>query len=317
MAKRLTTGIEVSPEKAVCSPSDGARALSMWSNRGCIVMRKTTAGPDQPATVSLVSKFDKVIAHDHAVLSSGPVEHLLVATDFTECSNRAVARALERGNALGAQVTLLYVVEEVLPRKLMKRRQREARDLLMEYGRSLSPDFNNDISINVRTGEICQEIVREAIELGSDAIILGYRDYPYVGKKVASTVIDVVSYSDTPVLAVALPPDRPYSRAAIVIEPWDPSGLLTRAAQRFMPQTEAQLIRIAPPAAAKCGARHVDTFEAIGNSIEPRMDCVSQLGVDVFVFGSDRAFQHAHDDPSNLLRQATAQRCDLFFVRNR
>jgi nucleotide-binding universal stress UspA family protein len=266
----------------------------------------------EPAALPLPSELGGA-AHDQThFLMSGPVEHLLAATDFAEGSKRAVARALERGSALGAQVTLLHVIEEGLPRKLVKLRQREARDLLSGYARSLSPYAYNDISINVRTGDPSLEIIREAIELGSDAIVLGLERRSVIGDETPATAIDVVRYSDKPVLMVALPPDGPYGRAVIDVDPYGPFGLSMQAAQRLVPQAETHVVRVAPT-----GASHADSLAAIGKVVDLLMNCVSQIGADLLVVGSDKAFQHAHDDPSSLLRQVSDnQRCDLLFVRN-
>lgn len=256
-------------------------------------------------------------AHDNGLAVSGPVEHLLAATDFTESSSCAIARALERGNALGAQVTLLHVVEEGLPRKLIKLRQRGARELLTDYVGSLCTDTHTDISINVRTGDPCLEIIREAIELGSDAIILGLEEHGALNSKLAATAIDVITFSDKPVLIVAQPPAGPYRRAVVAVDPCGPSGWAIRATQRLAPQAEAHLVRFAPSEAVEVGASLAHPFAASASSPELLMDCISQIGADLLVVGLNRAFQYTYDDLSSLLRRASdAQRCDLLFVRN-
>jgi nucleotide-binding universal stress UspA family protein len=256
-------------------------------------------------------------ALDHALLMSGPVEHLLAATDFTECSNRAVARALERGNALGAQVTILHVVEEGLPRKLTKLCQRKARELLTEQAKSLCPHAHNDISINVRTGEPYLEIIREAIELGSDAIILGLGEHGSVSNRAAATGLDVVRYGDKPVLLVARRPTGPYRRAVVGADPFVTPGPIMRAARRLAPQAEADLVDVVPTAAIGLGFRQSDPATASGDPADVLMDRVSRIGADLLVVGSDRAIQHAHDDPMSLLgRVSDARRCDLLFARS-
>jgi nucleotide-binding universal stress UspA family protein len=256
-------------------------------------------------------------AFDHALLMSVPVEHLLAVTDFTECSNRAIARALERGSALGAQVTLLHVVEEGLPRKLTKLRQRKARELLIEHARSLYRNAHNDISVNVRTGESYLEIIREAIELGSDAIILGLQGHGFVDNKTAVAAMNVVHYGDKPVLMVARPPMAPYGHAVVYIDPFVALGAPVRAAQRLAPQAETHLVRIAPTAATRFGAPKSDPVGESGSPIEVLMDCVSQIAADLLVLGSGRILQHVHDNPRSLLRRiSNAGCCDLLFVRN-
>jgi nucleotide-binding universal stress UspA family protein len=257
-------------------------------------------------------------ANDNASAISCPVEHLLAVTDFTENSICAIARALERGNALGAQITLLHVVAEGLPRRLTKLRQREARELLTDYAGSLSTETRNDITINVRTGDPFLEIIRESIELGSDAIILGLEEHSTLDSKLAATATDVITFSDKPVLLVAQPPAGPYGRAVIAVDPCVASGWAIRATQRLAPQVEAHLACVFPTEAAEVGASRAHPFAASVNSPELLMDCISQIGADLLVVGLNRAFQYTFDDLSSLLRRASdAQRCDLLFVRNK
>jgi hypothetical protein len=47
--------------------------------------------------------------------SQQPVEHVLVATDLTQRSDRAIERSLELADLLRAQLTLLHVVDEDCP----------------------------------------------------------------------------------------------------------------------------------------------------------------------------------------------------------
>lgn len=256
-------------------------------------------------------------ANDNASAISCPVEHLLAVTDFTENSICAIDRALERGNALGAQITLLHVVAEGLPRKLTKLRQHEARELLTDYAGSLCAETRNDITINVRTGDPFLEIIRESIELGSDAIILGLEKPSVLDSKLAATAIDVITFSDKPVLVVGEQPAGPYGRAVIAVDPCVASGWAIRATQRLAPQVEAHLACVAPTEAAEVGASLAHPFAASANSPELLMDCISQVEADLLVVGLHRAFQHSYDDLSSLLRRAfDTQRCDLLFVRN-
>ena len=103
------------------------------------------------------------------------------------------------------------------------------RTLLQEHIRILlSPNGARDVSINVRTGDICAEIAREAIELGSDAIILGmHGQHPMGHDRYGHTAAHVVHYSDRPVLIVKHQPTGPYRCAVIHVESLsDPSRAL-------------------------------------------------------------------------------------------
>jgi hypothetical protein len=254
--------------------------------------------------------------HDNTLATSSPVEHLLAITDLTENSVCAIARALERGSVLRAQVTLLHVLEEGLPKRLTRQRRRGARELLADYVKLSCNGTDNDISINVRVGDSCLEIVREAIELGSDAIVVGLEEQYNFGSELAATAIDVVTFSDKPVLVVTQPLASPYVRALIAIEPRAASGWAIRATQRLAPEAETHLVRVVPTNPVEVNAP-LHSFAASADAADLLVDCISQMGADLLVIGLERAFQHTYDDLSNLLRCVTdAHRCDLLFVRN-
>ena len=60
-----------------------------------------------------------------------PIKSLLVATDFTDRSDRAVERAFQLRNlAGGGRLTLLHVIAAGLPPELISRRRSEAETLL-------------------------------------------------------------------------------------------------------------------------------------------------------------------------------------------
>jgi nucleotide-binding universal stress UspA family protein len=275
-----------------------------------------------------------------------PVEHLLVGARFAECSDYAIERALECGNTLGAQVTVLHVVEDCLPKKIAKHRQQEARELLAARVRLLCPDARRDISINVRIGDPPLEIIREAIELGSDAIVLGTNKWEFFrDDHAASTAAAVAHYSNIPLLLVTRRPAGPYRRCAV-----DVTGLsqfTLAAASRFAPSAEPYFVLVhSPPTVAlgclkenvapgrvedlfrfadgqntrEAGARAmpgaIRLVEAKGDPIEALLDCVDQIGADVLIVGSERALQDAREDHGGILQQLSAPRCDLLLVAN-
>jgi nucleotide-binding universal stress UspA family protein len=240
----------------------------------------------------------------------------LAVTDLTENSVCAIDRALERGITLQAQITLFHVLEEGLSKRLTAQRRRGARELLADYVKSSCIGTDNDISINVRSGDPCLEIVREAIELGSDAIILGLEQQYNFDSELAATAVDVITFSDKPVFVVAQPPSNPYTRALIAVEPCVASGWVIRATQRLVPQAEAHVIRVLPTDPTDTSAS-LHSFAANTNACDLLEDCISRTEADLLVVGLERAFQHTYDDLSNLLRCiVAARRCDLLFVRN-
>ncbi|HIP53097.1 MAG TPA: universal stress protein [Chromatiales bacterium] len=89
-------------------------------------------------------------------------KHILVATDFSEQSKKAVQRAVELANHYGARVTLLHAVEE-----------------MVLYDEFYEPMFDNiaeldEVRMN-RAGEQLAELIKELDAEGAHSeVILGY-----------------------------------------------------------------------------------------------------------------------------------------------
>jgi nucleotide-binding universal stress UspA family protein len=96
-----------------------------------------------------------------------PERHLLVPTDGSRSSNRAVEYAIELAEILDASITLFHVLDEggfdddlIEAKKMMS----EARDRISEKKIS--------VSIKIKRGEPWKEIVKEAGQ-GYNMVIIG------------------------------------------------------------------------------------------------------------------------------------------------
>jgi nucleotide-binding universal stress UspA family protein len=280
-------------------------------------------------TLGISFENDETLAE--AYLLSRPVEHLLVATNFTERSEYAIERAVECGNKLKAQVTFLHVVEPGFSRKITKRRQQEAHEILKKRVQKLSPDAQSYISTNVRIGEPCFEIVREAIELGSDTIVLGLD-----GKGPTATA--VVRLSNKPVLLVTRPLAGSYrcsvvdvsatpqwtARAAVRLAPTAKSHFVyvrshlavESSKERPPPARSIQLISVAPDRRALRTRWIPDSLvQATGNPIDVLLNVADHVGANLLVVDSCSALQETCEHRVCLAQEFTAApRCDLLVV---
>lgn len=112
---------------------------------------------------------------------------ILVATDFSEFSDRAVKNALEMADNYKAKLILLHVIDEHLQQcvvdyclsaeaftELQEKTERNSRERLQEELRKFVPRQNgNYIDFKVRTGVPYSEILHEQQEDRADLIILG------------------------------------------------------------------------------------------------------------------------------------------------
>ena len=135
-------------------------------------------------------------AHDTALQGSSwsqhPVAHLLVATDLTQSADRAIERSLELADLLGAQLTLLHVIDERLPRRLHKHCCREVKELLHDT-------FGSCRRMAHAMCPLMFELATYPRRLGSDAIILGVHGGQLMEHdRFENTAENVVHYSGRP-----------------------------------------------------------------------------------------------------------------------
>jgi universal stress protein E len=141
------------------------------------------------------------------------ITHILVANDLTERSRPALHRALQIKQQLGADMTLLHVIEPGLPPAVTERRRQEALSVLRQ---EIDAAFRGELrrfSLDVQVGERLGTILEHAATRGADLIVLGdttkrrWKDL-FVG----TTTERVVRHSSQPVLVVSGPGDEPYKR---------------------------------------------------------------------------------------------------------
>jgi nucleotide-binding universal stress UspA family protein len=100
------------------------------------------------------------------------LSRILVASDLTDRSDRAVARALQLMHAPGG-LTVLHVVASGLPPVLETEQQRSAEAFLAGRLRRLSQGKAAICDSMVRSGSVFSTIIAEAIARQADLIIIG------------------------------------------------------------------------------------------------------------------------------------------------
>lgn len=127
---------------------------------------------------------------------------ILLATDFSDHSQRAFAYAISLAMEYNAELTLLHVLDEI-PRdeELSSLTAR----LIHELEAPVPPDARNWCSIKstVRVGKPYQEIVQLALDSQTDLIVLGVRGRSGTNLTLfGSTTYRVLQLGSAPVLAV-------------------------------------------------------------------------------------------------------------------
>lgn len=140
------------------------------------------------------------------------IQHILVSTDFSEASDRALATAVELAQALRARVTLLHVVVLPIvniPDLTYVPSAEEANEILESDRRRVDAEArrystsNIEISTELRTGNIVEVTIAFARERGCDLLVVGSHGRSAFGAAIlGSPARDLLRASPIPVLTV-------------------------------------------------------------------------------------------------------------------
>ncbi|NNL47257.1 MAG: universal stress protein, partial [Acidimicrobiia bacterium] len=128
------------------------------------------------------------------------MKQIVIATDLSERSDRALERGLELASALNAECTVVSVVDESLPADIANdvRRSKEVR--LRDY---LDAHKGGSASVDVRIGDVVPGILGMAADLDADLLVLGlHRQREFMDAFRQTTMERIVALSRHPVLLV-------------------------------------------------------------------------------------------------------------------
>lgn len=171
------------------------------------------------------------------------ISHILVATDLTDRSDRAIERALQLQGQTGATLALLHVIEPGLPGWLEAHRRSDAEEFLDDRIARLPGEVRSHCSHQVAVGDPFSTIAGEAQAQRAGLIVLGEPGkYRFADLFVGTTADRVVRASPIPVLVAKGVPLGPYQR---ILAPFDLSegaiGAL-KTALTIAPSAEVRIV---------------------------------------------------------------------------
>ena len=139
------------------------------------------------------------------------MKHIMVATDFSERSDRALRRATLLARQSGASITLVTAVDEDRPRRLVEEEKREAEVLLREMSATVRNVDGVPCDARVVLAEPSQAIVQAASEAGPDLLVIGpHRRQLFRDIFVGTTAERTIRNAPRPVLMVNATPAGAY-----------------------------------------------------------------------------------------------------------
>lgn len=151
------------------------------------------------------------------------IRHILLATDFSTRSDRALRRATLLARQLGAGLSLVHVVDDDRPAHLVRADAQAARSILEESARTLQDFDGVAAAATVVAGDPSAAILAAADEVEADLIVLGAHRRQLRDVFIGTTAERTVARSRRPVLIAAGVPASAYARTLIALEMDDPS----------------------------------------------------------------------------------------------
>jgi nucleotide-binding universal stress UspA family protein len=139
------------------------------------------------------------------------MKRILVATDLSARSERAVERAALLARASGSELTLVHVVDDDQPRRIVDLEIAEAGGFLRRQVEVLAALRGLDCRPEIATGEPFDAILRTAAAVAADLIVMGtHRKRLLRDVFIGTTIERVVRTGPYPVLMVNSPAELPY-----------------------------------------------------------------------------------------------------------
>ncbi|MZR32390.1 universal stress protein [Sneathiella litorea] len=159
------------------------------------------------------------------------MKSLLVATDFSERSDRAIRRATLLARTYDAAVMLIHIVDDDQPKRLIKAEEQAASKLLEEQARSLREIDGLECEFRIALGDPFEKIMQIGREEDVDLVIIGpHRRQILKDVFVGTTAERIIRTSDRPVLMANAVPAGAYRQILIATDLSDCSGDALRAA---------------------------------------------------------------------------------------
>ena len=174
---------------------------------------------------------------------SQPMKKLLMATDLSPRSDRALARAIRLASEHGAELIIAHVVDDGFPEPIIHAQETVAKTIIQDHVDALMADNQIDVSIEIVLSQAHVGILEMSERTRADLIVLGvHREDAFKDMYRGTTAERVIRASNVPVLLVKELFKEPYRQIMVGV---DFSIYSRRAAQfaiRFAPEGQFQLV---------------------------------------------------------------------------
>jgi nucleotide-binding universal stress UspA family protein len=198
------------------------------------------------------------------------MDRILVASDFSPRSDRALRRATLVARQLGASLTIAHVVDAEQPERLIASDRAEALSLLEETAQTLRASDRVEADWVVEVDDVHSGILSAADMASADLIVIGPHRRRLSDVFIGTTVERVVRRTRLPLLVAAQPPTAPYERTLLALDfdEASKSAGRTALAMGIFEHTEVILMHAFDAPAERKLRRAAEKPEAIDKYVE-------------------------------------------------
>ena len=158
------------------------------------------------------------------------MKRILVATDFSTRSDRAIRRATLLARAYGSSITVVHVIDDDQPKRIVKAEREASSVLLSEQARSLREIDGVNCDHSIILGNAFEGIAKAAKEIDSDLLVIGpHRRQVLRDVFVGTTAERTIRASKWPILMANGVPAGPYRHVLVAVDLSDCSADAVRA----------------------------------------------------------------------------------------
>ena len=194
---------------------------------------------------------------------------ILVATDFSTRSDRALRRSVLIAGEFDAAITLVHVIDDDQPAHLIERQRAAASELLNRTVQSIRSVDAIPAKAVVATGDAFAGILRVADEIQPDLIVVGPHRRQLLDVFVGTTADRTIRRSRYPVLMSNAVPSGPYGRTLLAIDFDEASRSAAEAVRRlnFVKKSNLTAIHLFDTPAVGLMRRAMEGDDAIDNYV--------------------------------------------------
>ncbi|MEQ9607429.1 MAG: universal stress protein [Kiloniellaceae bacterium] len=146
-------------------------------------------------------------------------KQILVATDFSTRSDRAIRRATLLAKDIGARLTLVHVVDDDQPRRIVQAERSATDAILEEQARTLQKADGLECDSRLVQGDPFEGIAQAADDRGADLVVIGpHRRQALKDIFIGTTAERTIRNSSRPVLMTNGIPAGSYQHVLIAVD---------------------------------------------------------------------------------------------------